>query len=578
MDANVSIGVTVLNTSGGNYDNTSYKNIKFTSSGTSTSQKWSGASKVKLSATNGYCYAYYPYNNSASTITAIPVTAGGTDYMYATRVNVNDKSKNAPLTMKHALSAIRFALKKGTYSGTGNVTAVSVSSDALGSSGTLDATTGGVTATNKGTVVSQSANFKLSGAVQNVDVVVVPSGSAGTISLSVTIDGKVYSTSVSFTTIAQGYCYTYTITVNAGELSLSSVKVGGWGYNTAGTPTITAGGYTVTLEGDISEIAFCNELSGSTLKIVAVNQNEYIPAEVSYSGQATLTQSVDDIARVITVSSIQSDVSIYFNGVDRNPPAIADDWSGLSDGVYLVRTDLKPANITVHPKQNNCAIGVGLVDATTGQKLMIEKFEDANDSYKTLKVTEYYWGYFNWTINELLGITDYPTYQYANSSYEYGYITNKKGEYSSYMTEDGYKLGSVSDWPTDATKYVLADQDGFKHTQYLKQAPTNDGYGAPKIRQLLESFLNSTDALGYDDWYVPACRQLALFYVYLTDINIALTSIGGTPLCTTNSTSSSYWASSESRADCGWIVNMRKGYVRATPKNNYYPVRLARDL
>ena len=113
LDNGASIGVTVTSTSGGNYDNTAYNNIQFTSSGTSTSQKWSGGT-VKLSATDGYCYAYYPYSSSASSITAIPVTAGGTDYLYATRASVNDKSQTASLTMKHALSAIRFVLKRGT--------------------------------------------------------------------------------------------------------------------------------------------------------------------------------------------------------------------------------------------------------------------------------------------------------------------------------------------------------------------------------------------------------------------------------------------------------------------------------
>ena len=38
LDSGAAIGVTVLNTSGGNYDGTAYNNIKFTSSGTSTSQ------------------------------------------------------------------------------------------------------------------------------------------------------------------------------------------------------------------------------------------------------------------------------------------------------------------------------------------------------------------------------------------------------------------------------------------------------------------------------------------------------------------------------------------------------------
>ena len=49
LPASSEIGVTVLNTSGGYYDGTEYNNIKFTSSGTSTSQTWAGSSTVKLS-------------------------------------------------------------------------------------------------------------------------------------------------------------------------------------------------------------------------------------------------------------------------------------------------------------------------------------------------------------------------------------------------------------------------------------------------------------------------------------------------------------------------------------------------
>ena len=47
LASGAAIGVTVLNTSGANYDGTVYNNIKLTSSGTSTSQTWAGASTVK---------------------------------------------------------------------------------------------------------------------------------------------------------------------------------------------------------------------------------------------------------------------------------------------------------------------------------------------------------------------------------------------------------------------------------------------------------------------------------------------------------------------------------------------------
>ena len=532
---------------------------------------------MKLSATEGYCYAYYPYSSSASTITSIPVTAGGTDYLYATKVSVNDKSKTASLTMKQAWSAIRFALKKGTYAGTGKVTAVSVTSAALGSSGTLNATTGAVTAANKGTAVSQTTSLTLNGNAQNVDVVMVPSGSAGTITLSVTIDGKAYSTTVNSTTIAQGSCYTYTITVNAGNLALSGVKVGAWGYNSAGNPTITAAGYTVTFAGNYSDIAFGNSVSGNTVTIKAINYDGYKVKEVSASSGATLTQSVTGYTRVITLTNITSNVTVTFNGVLTSPAAIADTWEGLPDGIYWVRFDLKPAavdNEAVLPQSfRDQIIGVALINTAKNQRLMIEKYENANNAESTTIYTNaaqrlgssetdrFSWGGYG---TDQSGVTTYTAVG-AGSSDRYGYL---------YLDGSGLNI-NPSTWTTGA----LSDFSGKSNSNVIKNLTTNGSSSSTTapMSYLLNAFNASTCPQsvnkGYTDWYIPSCGQLGLIWLNLTAINNALAIIGGTPF-----TEWKYQSSSENSSVLCWLVSLSNGLVNLDSKSTFYRVRLVRDL
>ena len=121
-------------------------------------------------------------------------------------------------------------IKNGSYTGTGKVTAASVTSAGLGTSGSLNVKTGGVTAvTGTGTAIGVDTDITLSNVEQNVDVIVAPTGTAADLTLSITLDGKVYSTVISSATIQQSKCHKYTLTVNQGELALSGVKVGDWG-------------------------------------------------------------------------------------------------------------------------------------------------------------------------------------------------------------------------------------------------------------------------------------------------------------------------------------------------------------
>lgn len=242
LPTNSTIGVFVTNTSGGDYDGHSYNNILFTANGSDANQTWNEAS-IELSMNEGKCYAYYPYSSSVTDVTKIPVsTTGQVDYMYATPVAVNAMNKNAALKMNHALSAVRFMIKKGIYAGTEQVTAVSVKSSTLGTSGTLNAKTGEVTGVSgTGAEISVSKSLALNEVTQDVDVIVVPTEAAADLTLSVTLDGETYSTVVSGAALTKANCNKYTLTVNAGELALSGIEIGDWGYDDSGAPTITAG-------------------------------------------------------------------------------------------------------------------------------------------------------------------------------------------------------------------------------------------------------------------------------------------------------------------------------------------------
>ena len=572
------VGVTVLNTSGVNYDGTAYSNIKFTSSGTGTSQTWAGATEVKLSATEGYCYAYYPYNPSVTNVTSIPVYSGETDYMYADRRNVNDKDKNVSLTMRHALASIRLAIKRGTYTGTGAISSLSIKSTGFGTSGYLNATSGYIsTVSGTNTNVTLNKSLTINENAQNVDFIVVPANVSGPITVTITVDGKEYATTLDEILLKKGNCYTYNLTCNAGALSISNVSVGIWGYNDVGNPTIRFKGYNITLDGDINEISFrIYTLANVFLYIEASHKNGYYINAATITGTCNSSQSDYHTYRHFLIASIKSDITVTFNGCTSPPAAIANYWSDLADGVYAVRPDLKPADIS---KGNMACIGVGLVNNATGQRLMIEKYEHTNASYKQsftdygATSTSYY--YFNWgcygqTMNSLLGISDYPSLVKANISCVDGFLPDKNGNYCYNYNN----LGLPDSWPSDDSQYALADRAGKRHSEYLMKVTQSDDYTVyPKAGQLLKSFLKTSDALGYSDWYVPACGQLALFYVYMSDINAGLTAIGGTTL-----TPAYYWSSSEYSSGSGWSVHLSIGEVDFLSKSNGYRLRLVRDL
>ena len=239
------IGVFVLkNSDNGNYDSKSYYNVDYSYNGS----VWSTASGVLLSSTVGKVAAYYPRTNGYNTYSAIPVeTASKKDWMWGTAAaTVSNASPTAAITLHHALSAVRVNIVRGSYTGTGTVTALSVTSNILGTGASMNALTGTLSSkTGGGSALTWTGSATLESGVSPApsvyDRTAVPMDT-GTknVSFSVTMDGDTYSASSNFgaTTPTPGNIYSFTLTVNGTEMTVSSVTVTAW----AAPTVIDAGG------------------------------------------------------------------------------------------------------------------------------------------------------------------------------------------------------------------------------------------------------------------------------------------------------------------------------------------------
>lgn len=130
---------------------------------------------------------------------------------------------------------------------------------------------------------------------------------------------------------------------------------------------------------------------------------------------------------------------------------------------------------------------------------------------------------------------------------------------------------NISSW----TSGVLSDWDGKANSEVLKRITTGGGSytSYATAGHVLNTFLASPDAKGYDDWYIPSCGQLSLIYMYLISVNNALSAIGGQQL-----TKDYYLSSSEYDPENFWIVLFNNGRVFKRLKRLGCRVRFVRNI
>ena len=533
-----SIGVSLVDAGGTKYDGVTYHNIEAQASTGKTPQVWTLKSDVLLSSTDGTLHAYYPYSSSVTNMTQIAVTAGQTDWMYAEPVTgLNDGKAGASITMKHALAAVRLKIVKGTYTGAGAVTKITVKGDNIAHSGKLNARTGALSAqASAGTVLEQTVSFTASSTATVKDFIFVPVASSAAPTFTLTVDGKEYTATGAAVTAAQGNLYNYTLTIDNKVMTLSDVTVGEWGYNESGNPVIQAG-YKVTIAGNTEGIAFSNKVNddGSVTITAMSSVTDYEVNTVTVAGTASYTSQLaaDGTRTVIINTGFTQDVTVTFNGVKPKIKVYA-----VNKGGYLIDYNEGDASCT----------GVAVVAGS--HKFMIAKNDATDGTNKSL--------YYDYDKGDL-SLTNYIQSDGIN---EYGYLPKPDGSYE--------KTPKLSDDFTTWTAGALSDFNGKANTQVIAASSSN----SRDMCKVLETFNVGSDNQGHSDWYVPACGQLALMYLARTDIEAALANIGSTALGSVN-----YWSSSEAGTSSAWLVNFKNGRVDWSGNKDYNSgrVRFIRD-
>ena len=232
-----SIGVSLTAVDGTAYDGQAFTNLQYTAAGEGSAQTWSSATPASLSITAGKVIAYYPYYDGDDfDLKAVPVeTASQTDYMYAKPVTgINMVSPAANLTMQHAMTDIRINVKKGTYTGTGEVTKITAKAPAFATTATMDVETGVFANVSGGGTqfVQELAGAAISSGNVMHDFLIVPDAksTSGEVAIFVIIDGKKFAVNVPYTeSFQQGFAYTYNLTLDNAALTLDGVSVAKWG-------------------------------------------------------------------------------------------------------------------------------------------------------------------------------------------------------------------------------------------------------------------------------------------------------------------------------------------------------------
>ena len=248
-EAAAGIGLFLLDGEGNAYGSNP-TNVKYTFS----SDKWTAASPLRIGNTEGTLVGYYPYSETATNVKAIPVVSSinGTDYLFGSIADLTSaNAKTGTLTLNHALTRLRITFKRdASFVGDGIPSSLTIEGDGIAASGTLDATSGKITATKSAFTVS-GLNASISAGLTE-DCLVVPAAASDTpqaVTLRFTVDGKAYKVDLTdglAVKLQSGIQTDITLTVKNTSVTVDGSSIGAWGDG--GSQTVTVGGdYTVTI-------------------------------------------------------------------------------------------------------------------------------------------------------------------------------------------------------------------------------------------------------------------------------------------------------------------------------------------
>lgn len=229
--------------------NASVENTEFAFNGTA----WTATPQLYLLKNPSKVLAYFPHS---ATITSpvtedskIPVsipatnsfTSTQTDYMWATPLTgVLKGTASASFVFKHSLAKLTFVVNKGAnYPRAGSLTNITISKGALTGSPEMFVKDGVIT----GGAPSQISLSGTAALNTTVTAMVVPTASLASTTISLTVDNNTYSStlpttaSTGVTSWLAGTNHTYTITISAGQMSITTATITPW--TAGGSETIS---------------------------------------------------------------------------------------------------------------------------------------------------------------------------------------------------------------------------------------------------------------------------------------------------------------------------------------------------
>ena len=318
------IAIAIFNPDGSKYMNKNYSYLRYTAENGEGSQIWKTNSSVILGESEAVLYACHPYETyTFGDMRNLQIKANNyyqDDFMYAgPYTGLNADNRHVNITLKHALAAVRLTTSRGSYEGVGSIHSIGMGSPVAGTGGYFDVTQGKFTSVSTGGTIYPTTSFELSDGPNTQYFLLIPTGEAGELKLTMTIDGTSYTMSVPDVLLEAGKITELNVSVDKSKLNLKSVTVAEW-YRTDRATISAPADYRVTLDGDQEGISIGTVIG--TDKSVTITAVPYVSKDakvnpVTFEGDATFSQQMNERTgvRTITIQELKSHVTVTFDGI-----------------------------------------------------------------------------------------------------------------------------------------------------------------------------------------------------------------------------------------------------------------------
>lgn len=440
------IGLFLRDEWGSFYEGKSYNNVLYTAEGTADSQTWKvdPSNPIWLNNSKAVGYAYYPRQESGVSLTEIPISNDGTDWMYsvAPATNLNTLNNVAHFQLVHAMTVIRCKVTKRNYSGAGVVHQVGVEGATIAHGATLnlqDATISGFTGVGK--EVAKSDLGILGEQPLVVELWAVPVGVESDLAFSLKVDDRLFTLNIGSVNVSPGTIYSYTLTLDGESLALSDMTLSDWVHS--------------------SDTALDSEF----------------------------------------------DVSDY-----------SVDWvtAKTKDGIYAITAEGRA--LAYEYVSGSSYTGVAFV--IKGKAYQVSKYGLQKENGRD---------YFYWWKDDPVDIPTLNNYSQVSDEYVEGCLPFPNGSYHPSNKKD-YMDGDWTKWAGfDPLRSSLSDFKGKENTEKIIAAQTVEGEVLENTatQQLMNFRNDETRNEGYQDWFIPACGELAFMFRNKDEMNDLIRRIGG---------------------------------------------------